>query len=272
MQARGGMTRFERLLVPVDFESPIELKLRLTAKLAKRFGAEVALLHANDSRRDAHARETLERAAAHELDGVPTRYVVVDGEPARAIVDVSRREDSDLVVLFPRAPIGSATRTVLLEADCDVLSFPPRAAAVERGDLVIRSILCGADFTANDGVVLPQAAELARALDAKLTLVHVTPSVRRYGPGGVHDVPELRDAFFAAAKQRFREVLRDARIEGTETLVCSADDIVAGLNDAVEKTRADLVVIGRRPCAGFSGGKCHRIASGAIAPVLALRT
>jgi len=269
------METFRKLLVPVDFERPLEPRLRLVAKLAKRLAAvEVTLVHANESRRDANARATMERAAAAELRGMRTRCVVADGDAARVIVDVARREASDLVVLFPRAPIGSATRSVLLEADCDVFSYPPRAAAVERSDVVIRTILCGADFTANDLIVVPRAAELARWLGAELTLVHVTPGVQRYGPGGVHDVPELRAALFAAADQRFREVVRDARVEGTRTLVCSADDIAAGLNEAIAQTGADLVVIGRRACAGFgfSGGKSHRIASDAIAPVLALRT
>jgi nucleotide-binding universal stress UspA family protein len=263
------MTNARKLLVPVDFDGPIEPKLRLAATLARRFGAEVTLLHADESGRDANARATMEHAATAALAGVRTRYAVVAGAAARAIVDVARSEKSDLVVLFPHAPINSATNEVLLEAECDVLCVPPTASH----DLAIRAIACGADFTANDMVVAPRAAEIARCLEAKLTLVHVTPSVRRYGPGGVHDVPELRDAFFSAARERFREVVRDARgVADAETFVCSADDVAAGLNQAALATHAGLVVIGRRPSLGESGGNCILVATRSTVPVLTVTT
>jgi nucleotide-binding universal stress UspA family protein len=139
---------YRRALVPIDF-SPWSLAAPgLARAVAPR--AELVLLHAcdlpfegklryagiEDTRIDAYhhaarhrALEQMEAlAASRDLPPERTRLVVVQGDPARQVLEQEQEQDCDVIVLGKHGRnmletllIGSVTKHVLAASSCDVL-------------------------------------------------------------------------------------------------------------------------------------------------------
>ena len=105
---------FKHLLVPIDLSDRNARLLRVALALARAAGARVTLLHVVQRIRSTSPGEfrsfyrRLERNSRRKLDeaagrfvaaGVPTRAMVVVGEPAREIVRATFARNVDLVVM-----------------------------------------------------------------------------------------------------------------------------------------------------------------------------
>jgi universal stress protein A len=136
--------RIKRLLVPTDFSVCSMRALRYAEELARRFGAEVALVHVDESLvarselsglREAVAEEELERLVALlQARGVPARAVVRSGGAAEEIT--AETERADLVVMgthgrtgLAHVLMGSVAERVVRHASCPVLTVRQRASA-----------------------------------------------------------------------------------------------------------------------------------------------
>ena len=79
----------------------------------------------------------------------------------------------------------------------------------------IRRVLCSVELNGHSRHTVSLAAEMAAAVDATLTLVHITAGVGVYGPGGTHldtawkeqivgynviDVADLDEAVYVASR------------------------------------------------------------------------
>ena len=84
---------------------------------------------------------------------------------------------------FYRFLLGSVTAKVLHESQCPVWTGAhlEEAPACEPS---IGHILYSVDLSDHCRHAASLAAEFATAVDAKLTLVHITASLETYGPGG----------------------------------------------------------------------------------------
>jgi nucleotide-binding universal stress UspA family protein len=113
--------------------------------------------------------------------GVPLAAEVIEGGPARTIVERASTLPADLVVLgthgrggFERLVLGSVTERVLRHAPCPVLTVPPRAPdAIPAWPILYKRILCAVDFSPSSSKALSYAASLAMEADAHLSLLHV---------------------------------------------------------------------------------------------------
>ena len=142
---------FKRILVPVDF-SPCSLEAyRVAVSLARSFEAALSLLHVVDRRtleaarelglitaeideKNLHAearrrfREFLARAPAD----LPSDRKIVTGLPFQEIVQATRQEQIDLIVMgryggsgeLEKIFFGSTAEKVVRIAPCAVLSIP----------------------------------------------------------------------------------------------------------------------------------------------------
>ncbi len=148
------MTEWKRICCAVDFEAPSRAAMEEAAELAKRFGAELTLAHvvvrpppaASDvlvATRErmqvekAEAEETLARwrADAAELLGRAVSAHLLMGDPALEIVRLTRKEQSDLLVVgthgrtgLSRLVLGSVAERVARQARCRVLVVHDHAA------------------------------------------------------------------------------------------------------------------------------------------------
>ncbi len=252
---------FDTLLVAVDVDDRALAAIREAAGLARHFRSKVVLAHflAPATGDEQRARSVLDGFVRAELEGISARVIVEHGDPVRGLLGVSHAQAAKLVVVGrPTTIIGSVTQKLLLDSDCPVLSCGPQP----RPDL--RHIVCGVDFTRHDADVIEQAAAMASALGARLTIAHATPPLERYGPGGRHAIGDLTAELVKASKECLDELVHETGVDAAE-VVRSGD--VATVLDGVG---GDLLVIGRYPAEGVVGGTCYDVVRTARVPVLAV--
>jgi nucleotide-binding universal stress UspA family protein len=140
--------------------------------------------------------------------------------------------------------LGSVTAKVLHESPCPVWTGAhlEEASACE---FSVRHVLCSVDLTHHSHHTVSLAAELAAAVDATLTLVHVTAGVEVYGPGGWHVDRAWKEMIVSTAAREIAKLQQDL---GTKAdVVIESGNVSQSLNRAAASTKADVLVIGHRP-------------------------
>jgi nucleotide-binding universal stress UspA family protein len=193
------------------------------------------------------------------------RRLLLQGDPAREIVECARREQVSLIMMpthgygpFRRMLLGSVTAKVLHDADCPVWT----AAHVETppaGEAAIRRIMCAVDLKPGSASALDWPARLAAELGAGLTLVH---SLVELDPRtqGYYLSPEWRKFLVDAAEREIGALQKEAGT-AAEVHLTMGPAAKAVCEDA-RTAQADLLVIGRGLDAG---GVLGRLTSQAYA-------
>lgn len=149
------MKNLNKIICPVDFSEPSDAALISAVELAKRFSAEIILVHAineldptpSPSYTLTHhlmdqipqiMRQMTENAnkAMQELienhvgEQIPTNRRVVIGDPAQSIVNLAEDEQADLIVMATHGRsgikglvFGSVAEKVVRSASCPVLTM-----------------------------------------------------------------------------------------------------------------------------------------------------
>ncbi len=258
------MAGIHKILVPVEdpatFADSSRRLIRQAAWLARRFQAEIILLHAVSTlsypsgwfesgheitEKDSHARviqqrqSELGRAYLPEFDGITVTRLLVRGDPASEIIETARNRAADLVVMSAR---GLEMEKVLREVQCPVWSG---AHLEDEGpdEFSIRHVLCSVELNGHSRHTVALAAGIATAVDATLMLVHITKSVEMYGPGGSHVDPVLREQNVGFAREEIAKLQRDLGTHA-EVIIDSGSNVPALLNRAAEQSKADVLIIG----------------------------
>ena len=243
-----------KILLPVDFSERCLGGARYAEALAAHFQAEITLLHVLDPiRQDS---QQLGSFLVEELAGVRVRRVLLEGDPARQIVEFAHREGMDLIALpthgygpFRRFILGSVTAKVLHDADCPVWTGVHLEQAPKVDSIAFRSLVCALDLGPQSRKALAWAAAMAGEFKARLTLVYALPCIESR-PGDYFDQELVADLAKGA-----REELEKLRAEaGAEAeLVVEGGDAPHVVCGAAESRQADLLVIGRGSAAGMFG-------------------
>jgi len=267
------------------------------AWLARRFHAEVILLHvvpplsypagaleSGDelTARDLHAHivqraeQDLDGALRPELDGIAVTRVLLKGDPAREIVKTARDWNADLITMsthghgvFYRFLLGSVTAKVLHESHCPVWTGAHLEETPAR-EFSIRHVLCSVDLGPRSLHTATLAAEMAAAVDAKLTLVHITASVEVWGPGGSHVDPAWKETLVGIAIKEIAQLQREV---GTQAdVIIDSGNVPELLNRAAERAKADVLVLGHSPGRSHLGdnGEGYGIIRESHVPVLSV--
>jgi len=148
------MIEWKKICCAIDFADPSRVAMAQAADLAKRFEAELTLVHAlvpppsaasdvlvsSRGLASVEAKEHEEkldrwRADAERRAGRPVRSNVLCGDPATEIVRHAREEHCDLVVVgthgrtgIPRLVLGSVAERVARQSPCPVLVVHDRSA------------------------------------------------------------------------------------------------------------------------------------------------
>ena len=291
------MLSFHKILVPVALTDTSSQVVQQAAWLARRFHAEIILLHVvtplsypagllesghEITARDLHAhivqqaQKDLDQALKSELDGIAVTRLLLRGEPAHEIVKTARDQNADLIVMstrgagaFYRLLLGSVTAKVLHESDCPVWTGGHLDQAPP-GEFSIRRVLCSVDLSPHSRHTVSRAAELAAAVDAALTLVHITVSVDIYGPGGSHVDPIWRQQIVGSATEEIAQLQQEA---GTNAdVIIDSGNVPELLNRAAEQSKADVLVIGHLPGRSHLGdnGNGYGIIRASHIPVLSI--
>jgi len=149
-RSQGSLLDLKRILVPLDF-SPTSLRtLRSVIPFARRFGADLFLLHvveraesaslsgsgralASDGQVQSVSEQLLTICQTEVAGLVPCEAQVRIGRPFLEIVAFARLHDIDLIIIGPygeshlgQALLGSTAEKVVRHASCPVLALHER--------------------------------------------------------------------------------------------------------------------------------------------------
>ena len=138
-----------RILCPIDFSDSSHAALRTACDLARRFGAQIDLLHVIEPLPTSElmvaqpydyplerVRGELSRLPPSDMGPQPVRRAVKIGYPADVIIACAREIDADLIVLgthgrtgLTHLLLGSVAERVVQRAPCPVLVTRLKSAA-----------------------------------------------------------------------------------------------------------------------------------------------
>ena len=265
------MFKLERLLLPVDFSQRSTSAARYARPLASRFHSEVTMLHALSHLsyefntesfsamlpdRSDLAEDELDSFGAAEFVGLKTRRLVVPGDAAIAIVEHTRHETVDLIVMpthgygpFRRFILGSTTAKVLHDAECPVLTGTHLEAIPARDSIRYDNVVCAVDLGPNSLGALRWAAGLAAVFQSRLFLVHAIPSLAE-AEGDYYD-PAAMSPLPVVALQQMAALQSEAGTHAEPIVV--GGEIVKAIGRQARELSADLMVIGRSTSGVFFG-------------------
>ena len=302
MQKTRSAGRFKSVLCPVDFSEYSAAALRYASAITKRSGGRLHAMYVNDpllvtTAAIALGNRHLVTTSREELDGSSRKRFVcappqapairchVDkGNPARTIASAAKRLRCDLIVMgthglsgIDRLLVGSTTERLLGRADIPVLAIPP-ALEVIGPKAPGRSwpgptILAPVDLGPESHRDIRAAADLARAFDADLLLLHVVPQFQP-PPWYLADLSAQTQLRLEQAQRQLESlagrIAGDVRVEARVRTGNIPDEIAL----AAAVARVGLVVMHLRKGRGWFGSRAGSIAyhvlQHAITPVLAL--
>jgi nucleotide-binding universal stress UspA family protein len=204
------------------------------------------------------------------------------GNAAGSILDAAETERADLIVVGTQGLgglrkwlLGSTTERLLRQTKVPVLAVPsPEGSAVRDADPVAH-VLAAMDFSRSSDVAAQIAAHWARALSAKLTLLHVVEPVS-VPPQWVPLLEESDETRVGSAR---------ARLHALAEQICGSqlcDEVVAFgrpadvIGSTAVQREARLIVMGLASEQGtFSprpGSIAYRVLSSTTVPVLVVPT
>lgn len=256
------MPTIKRILFPVDFSGKCLGAARFVEAFARRFGAEVLLLHVVTSGEHNLAEELFPMRQAQlatffpdGLSYISTERCVLGEDPSTAILEADRTWKPDLIMMptgglgaFERLLVGSVTAEMLRGAACPVWTGVHAETAPQPEEIHCRRVLCAVGMSEHSQAVLEWAAWLAGQCDARLAIVHATAEITASFDGGSVE-EELRQKISSDARMRM-EALQLAAGTASEVFFQSGvpADIVA---QVAAKFSADLLVVGRHEESGW---------------------
>lgn len=299
------MPSIEKILFPTDFSASAEQAAGHAQYLARRFGAELHIIHAvvlhgDDPANPVYefpdpdelyrlAEEAAERrlgALAADAGEVPVYRAHRRGvAPATVILEYAADVGIDLIVMgthgrrgLGRLVLGSVAEEVVRLASCPVMTL--REQEEPRPVEAIDSILVPIDFSEPSKEALAAAVALAEAYDSRLQLLHVVQPVvypQVYFPGSTAAVT----ADYAAINRYAREGLDEiaAEIEGFSGSVST--HVVEGypattITDFAGDHDSDLIVISTHGHTGIAhlllGSVAEKVVRLARAPVFVVKS
>jgi nucleotide-binding universal stress UspA family protein len=265
------MLNMDKILLPIDFQETSKSVVHQAAVLARHFHSEIVMLHVmtplsysagmlegsyvpanlNDLLKELirRAQNDLDQFLGPELDGLAVKRVLLEGDPARTIVQTARDEKTNLIVMpthgygaFRRFLLGSVTAKVLHDSECPIWTGAHLEEEPTR-EFAIRNVLCAIDLSKHSQNTVQWAAQLAAEFGARLTLAHVTAEVEVYGPDGFDFGPAWKERLISSATQEIANLQREM---GTKAEVfIESGDVPKLLNQAAKQTEGDVLVIGR---------------------------
>jgi nucleotide-binding universal stress UspA family protein len=259
------MPDLAKILLPVDFSQRAQGAARYARCLAERCRSEIILVHALPPlhtdfgpdvagamlvdvyrTRAEQAAKELDQFLADELAGIPTRRLVLHGDPAAEIVRFAHAEPVDLIAMpthgygpFRRFILGSNTAKVLHDADCPVWTGVHLDEAPDAAHVSLQTILCAVDLGAHSDKTLAWAASLQRTFGAHLIVMHAVAAHS--------DAPGIQEA----AREELKHLQRTVGVDAD--LLLETGEPARAICAAATRTAANVVVIGRGSAAGDFG-------------------
>jgi nucleotide-binding universal stress UspA family protein len=269
------------ILFPVDFSPACVALAAYVRRGAAILGASVTLVHVFDltsnNGYEIYARAPSDVAEEHriiaqerldsflrsEFPSTECSRILLSGDSADQITRHAKAGGFGLIIMpthagrFRRMLLGSTTAKVLNDSDCPVLTTQHAETIVPR-PLEHREWLCAIGLNGNAEKMLRFAAETASAAKARLSLVHAIQANR----------PDLDTAATEDARRRIEGIQNAAGCDAPLHIEVGPN-IKQALVDAVGRSDADVVIIGRGPREGSRmRDLTYQLARDSLFPVL----
>lgn len=182
----------DRILCPINLTQESGEAVLYAAALANAFGAKLYVCHCvelgravNDEIRSLYYIKQLLNERLKIAETIPDlewEGLILEGEPAQAIVAEAGRRRINLIVMRSRrrpyaaALLGSTAEAISRTAPCPVLvTHPDENETVEQGNVLLEKILVGYDFSEYSDLALSYAFFLAEVYNSEIHILHVTP-------------------------------------------------------------------------------------------------
>jgi nucleotide-binding universal stress UspA family protein len=269
------MKKFSRILAPIAFSARCEGAVQYAEALACHFKSELTLLHVVMPLQTygfpdalavapelmdetvAAGKAQLDSFLAEGLKGINVKREVLEGEPARTIVDYANDGKFDLIVMpthgygpFRRFLLGSVTAKVLHDAHCPVWTGPHLENAPAYPSISFGKVLCAIDLGPDSRAVLDWGAGFAREYGAEFGVVHAVPA-STVSLGGIYFDPEWATQVKNEARDRISYMLEEMGMKGEISV--QTGDAPAMVRAVADEWAASLLVIGRGGHAALMG-------------------
>ena len=292
------MLSIHKILVPVVFAATSRHVVHQAAWLARRFHAEVILLHVvtplsypagmlesghEITARDLHAhivqraQKDLDQALGPELDGIAVTRVLLRGDPAYEIVNTARDRNVDLIVMstrgegaFYRLLLGSVTAKVLHETDCPVWTGAHLEEHAEARVFDPPRSLFGGFNAAQPAHIVAGCRDGPPRSMRRLRSSTSRPVWRSRAPADPTSIPCGRRGLSVQPAEEIAKLQQDV---GTKAeVIIDSGNVPELLNRAAERTKADVLVIGHIPGRGHlrDNGEGYGIIRASQIPVLSV--
>jgi nucleotide-binding universal stress UspA family protein len=280
----------KNVLVPTDFSLPSRTALAYGVALARRFKARLTLFHVLDSRsllwRAAEHNKDLSKQlredavqrlatllAPEDEDDLDLQILLKSGTVSEEIDKAIEESGADIVVMgthgrtgIGRWIIGSTTESLLRTMPVPVLtvSHATRPMNFER-------ILFATDFSDASEPGFVYARDMARALQARLVVLHVLKTASLEEPL----TPRRREVARETAQSKLAALVRDGASHGIDVEAFLAEGTPASeILRAAADNRADLILLNITARGTLErvlfGTTAEHIVKGANVPVLSI--
>lgn len=263
----GGVKKYRKILVPVDFTSYSENACYVAIGLAARLKAEIELLHAYfvpdlttmpfdesitfQGTMAEYMKETRERAREQmeeftlrmrqyvensRIKGVEIGYSLLRGLPSDAVLYMNETMNPDVIVMGTRSlekrkEEGGAVVSILREARVPVLVVPESSNS---GGLdTIHNIAYATDFDESDFASIRKLFGLIAPFNLKLFCIHI----------GAQQAGEEQKNKMNGLREYFRSAYKDFDVE---CLLVEHHDVIAGLDEAIKEKSIDVIALTTR--------------------------
>jgi nucleotide-binding universal stress UspA family protein len=260
-----------------DFSAASDRALAHALAIARRYGAEISLVHAIapgpretipmdplprqlDRERLQAEREMQRLELEVELKDLSHHIMIERGLVWSVLSSIIERDHPDLLVLgthgrstLKKLVLGSVAEEVLRLARCPVLTVGPKAAPPTSDVASFKSILFATDFGPASTRAFPHALFLAQDCRAKLILLHMVPPMMveigsaAYVPARyvAEDVTAWESRMREESLQKLRELVPSAaKLASKPEYVVANDFLPGGILEAAATYHADLIVMG----------------------------
>jgi nucleotide-binding universal stress UspA family protein len=226
------------------------------------------------------ARYLATAAARLEADGAHVTTLMVEDEPAAAIVQSAREQRAGLIAMsthgrggLDRWAFGSIADKVLQTATTPVLLVRPQAGPVKAD---IGHILVALDGSPLAEAIVDEVQPLARAFGARVTLVNVTPESPVPGSSArISAAEEVYETHITAYLAPIVQRLIAAGVEA-EAQILTGKDPAAALLELGADHDVDLIALTSHGRSGLRrlayGSVADRLIRHAEKPILILRS
>jgi nucleotide-binding universal stress UspA family protein len=287
------MTRFTRILCPVDGSEFATRALRYAAAFARQYGAELTALTVrppmlamgisaapnlmvppelpDDRERTVAAFQKFVRDTTGLAD---VRVLLRDGPVVGEILREAREWPANLVVMgthgasgFERLVLGSVTEKVLRRSDVPVLTIPRHAPEALR--VTPRIVVCAFDRSEASARALTYSLMIARESGVRVILAHIVEQLLNEDPQFARHFDT--DDCFRAVESGLRAWYA-ARVPPEVRDVCEVElrcgKASRELLALAHERHADLIVMGTASAGAMFGSTAHTVVRSADVPVL----